>query len=112
MKKKQKIYLILTAMDYSDEFDYPVISVFSKKERSFILKNRKKISKESEYYFGTNEALDFTRKEIVDLIESAEVISKKELKILEKYGALDTGLDIIERVTDNIHNPEEDDYDD
>ena len=29
MKKKEKMYIISTTRDYADEFDYPIISIFT-----------------------------------------------------------------------------------
>ena len=107
MKKEKQKYIISTTMDYADEFDYPVISVFSAKTKNKILDNTNLIPDDEEYYFGTNEYLELSAKEIIKLISSAKPISNDEIKILDKYEVFSMGLDIVASVSERIENPED-----
>ena len=102
------MYAIIDQFDYADEFDYPVISLFTAKQRKFILKNKKKIPQNYEACFGTNESLEFTREEIIEIFENAEEISKKEIKVLKRFNIFNMGKDIYDDLIYCIDNP--DDY--
>jgi len=98
LKKKEKMYAIIDQFDYADEFDYPVISLFTEKQRKFVLKNKKKIPETYEACFGTNEYLEFSREEIIEMFENSEEISKKEIKVLERFGILNMGKDVFDDI--------------
>ncbi len=95
------MYLINTAQDYADEFDYPVTSIMSEEVRDFILENEDNID-DMEEYFGTNEFLDFSTEDIISLVTNAKDITTGERATLVKFGALTCGLDIVERVIDRL----------
>jgi len=107
MKKKQKMYAIIDQFDYADEFDYPVISLFTAKQRKFILKNKNKIPENYEACFGANEYLEFTKEEIIEMFENAKEISKKEIKVLESFNIFEMGKDIYDDLVYMIENPDE-----
>jgi hypothetical protein len=103
-QEETKKYIIITSKDYADEFDYPVISIFSGKLRMLLLLHNEFFESidVDEIYFGTNEFLSFNKKMIIDMINNAKEITTEELETLQKFKATSCGLDIIEHVYQNM----------
>ena len=100
-------YIINYECDYADEFDYTVRSILTETQRNAILENQELIQEvlgtsSMEFYFGTNEALDFTVDEIIDNVMDARVISDEDLRVLNKYSiaSLDVVDDLFDRFMD------------
>jgi len=93
--------IITTTKDYSDEFDYPIISIFKKEDKEKLLEIVRNADSDTyqELYFGTNEALYFTKDEVEELIHGAKEISDEDLAIVKPYLPRWASLDIINRIT-------------
>lgn len=88
--------------DYADEFDYPVFSAFSSTFRDLMLDNMKWFPDGSEEFgFGTNEALEFERSDIEDMLGDSQVITDEELAVIVKFGC-NAGLDVIDQAFDML----------
>jgi len=103
-KLEEKYFVINTSQDYADEFDYPVISIFSARVRKLLalmvasyetglFESSSRQMDSMDIYFGTNEKLTFTRNEIMALLEGAQELPQDELprykRILGKVPAVD-----------------------
>lgn len=55
-----------------------------------------------EMYWGTNEAFDFTARDLKDFINSAEDISDEELAVFNKFGV--NGFDIFYRMSEVLQD--------
>lgn len=100
---------IITSENYADEFDYPIVSFFSKKDvkeiKKLIKAKKFKMKEEREFYFGTNECLTLTGNEILEMIESAPKISKEDYALVEKLGFIALpSLDIVDRFRDILED--------
>lgn len=94
--------IIAEEFDYADEFDYPVCSVITAHFRDLMLDAMKYFPNGSEeYYFGTNEALDFERSDIEDMLGDAQIITQDELNVLKKFDVM-SGMDVIEYAFDTL----------
>ena len=98
--------IICAQMDYSDEFDYPIVSVFTEEVQKEILDNIEKIPEENEIYFGTNEFLMVSRQTLKTMVEFARDISDEELKVLKRYSVTNFGVDIVDYILDEIEGEE------
>lgn len=99
------LYVINTAYDYADEFDYPVFSIMTEKERADLIASYE-TWKDFDFtcmYFGSNEYIDFEAEDILDLIINAKAISKKDYKKF-KFLTPETCLDIIYYVKDMLED--------
>jgi len=94
--------IISTSRDYSDEFDYPIISIFKKEDKEKLLEIVRNADSYAyqELYFGTNEALYFTKDEVEELIHGAKEISDENLAIVKPYLPMWASLDIVNCITD------------
>jgi len=102
---EQTKYIIMTSEDYADEFNYPIISVFTAKERNIILLHNNLLSNDDfdEIYFGTNEFFSFLKNEIIRYVREAKQITDEELEVLEKFRVLDLpGIDIVDHTIDRM----------
>ena len=101
MKKKTQKYMIVTSMDYADEFDYPIISLFTEVDKKTLEKKLKKgkFDWDDELGFGTNEALTVSLSEATEIFENAEEISDKKYKFLQDLDLC--GIDIVERMMES-----------
>ena len=97
--------IICTERDYADEFDYPILSIITDeievkfRERMEELKKfGVSFSDQREYYFGTNEALDLSYDEIINMVDNAKPITDAELEVLVKFNVITLGIDIVKRV--------------
>lgn len=93
-------YIINTGIDYADEFDYPVISLMTAEERQKYIDTYNIWSQDwnPEIYFGTNEALEITHSDVLDLITHATPVSSTEYDIIAPYLSSIPAVDI----TDDI----------
>lgn len=104
------MYAILTERDYADEFDYPITSICTKQELdSAVTKvNKLKTFKEKPspydryqsymFCFGTNECFEFSKQNLMDLLDEAAPISDEELAVLTKFRIGTIGLDIVSAI--------------
>ena len=99
-------YIICTTEDYADEFDYPIISIFSEKAKNVIIMHNNFLKDDdfSEIYFGTNEYLSFEKDSIIDMIKNAKEIESSEIETLQKYNCINIGIDIVERALDILYD--------
>ena len=98
-------YIISTTLDYADEFDYPIVSVFTQELKDFLtnttILNTLYKDKE-EFYFGTNEYLELDSEDILELVNGALPITDEELATLEKFNIHYFGIDILEVVNERL----------
>ncbi len=97
--------LINTSGDYADEFDYPVISFFSSALKNYLLLKGFHYLGDSDFaevYFGSNEALSFTKNEVISLISNAEIIEEDYLNCARGYLQGVPCVDIIDYLCDAI----------
>ena len=93
------MYIINRKEDYADEFYYTVRSFLTSEQRTIFLENidfiKEIINEEScmEFYFGTNEFLEFFMDDIIDMVTDAVQITDEEYKTLQKFSC--ASLDII-----------------
>jgi len=97
--------VLITSVNYADEFDVPVVSIFTKKEYKAIkiaAKGKKK--KSMEICFGTNESIEGTVGEFVDMLDSAVDVNKKEMAVLLKFGVNNIygTIDIVSELQDRL----------
>lgn len=59
-------------------------------------------TQENEFYFGTNEALDFSVDDILSMIDNAKLITAEELEVLNKFKVLSLGINMLDRVRSHI----------
>ena len=80
-------YIINTSMDYADEFDYPVISLMTARERQKYIDTYNTWSENwnSEIYFGTNEELWIPADEALTLIQEAEAVTEEKFDLIAPY---------------------------
>jgi hypothetical protein len=97
--------LLVSSLNYADEFDVAIVSLFSKKSFKALKKaGKKKLNKSMSVCFGTNEDLDTTVGEVLDMMASAKTIKQKEIQVLEKFGLfnLSGSVDIVEKLKDRL----------
>ncbi len=83
--KTKKLRLISTALDYADEFNYPVISVMSPEYWRTLLIHQSIFESVDieEFSFGVNESIVSDTTEVLDLIKTAKEITLDEYKVLD-----------------------------
>lgn len=101
------INVFIKEYDYADEFDYPVVFAFKgdKQELIKLIKECEQyvdFTQENEFYFGTNEALDFSVDDILSMIDNAKLITAEELEVLNKFKVLSLGINMLDRVRSHI----------
>ena len=93
-------YIISTTADYADEFDYGVCSIFTEEQKQqalTIVNSYEQYGYKEEFYFGTNEALEFNKDDIIAMINNAQQITpEEEVIFLKFYHGAD--LDIIKDI--------------
>lgn len=104
-EKFEDSYLIFKNIDYADEFWYPIFSILSGEElksmKKFIqsekfdeyLEDNGYSTNSIEFYFGTNESIEMTKAELLELFNNAKIIDYTERNVLDKF-IKDFGLDI------------------
>jgi hypothetical protein len=84
-----KYYLVRYTGNWAEEFDVYFHMVMSGKELNEI---KDVIAStdwyREEFYFGTNEALDFSTYELMSFLENAEEITEEQYKVLEELDLL------------------------
>lgn len=88
-----KYYLVQCDSNYADEFDIYFHMVMSEQE----LEEAKEIISKTdwdweEFYFGTNESVDFSTEGLLDCLNGAKEITEEEYKVLDKLGLTDIGF--------------------
>jgi hypothetical protein len=98
-------YIICTSKDWSDEFDYPIFSIFGEKTRRVILLHNNYINDDDleEIYFGTNEYFTFNHKEVVDMVQNAEKITDSEIEVFNKYMPRPAAVDIVDQILETMY---------
>ncbi len=98
--------LINTSRDYADEFDYPVISFFNSALKNYLILKGLDYLKESdvtEMYFGSNEAISMSIREVKLLITEATILNDEEHTCAKRYLNEVPALDIMDRILDTIY---------
>lgn len=84
-----KYYLVRYNGNWADEFDVYFHQVMSEDELKEMLDTLTAVDWErEEFYFGTNEAVDFSTYELLKWIDAAEPITEEQFKILEELDLL------------------------
>ena len=84
-----KYYLVRYNGNWADEFDVYFHQVMSGKELNELEDAVASTDWErEEFYFGTNEALDFSTSELLKWINAAEPITEEQFKVLEELDLL------------------------
>ena len=88
-----KYYLVQCDSNYADEFDIYFHMVMSEQE----LEEAKEIISKTdwdweEFYFGTNESVDFSTEGLLDCLNEAKEITEEEYKVLDKLGLTNIGF--------------------
>lgn len=111
--------IIITTKDWADEFDYPIISLITDELEEEFWKRMKELKKtgvnfslKRSYYFGTNEAFNFSYNNIIDMVKEAQTITDEEMNVLKKFNVFDLGINIVQRALDNDEFEEDEAYDD
>jgi len=99
-----KTYMIAKSENWSDEFDYPILSIFTEKTKNVILLHNNFFDDTDleECYFGTNEYFSFKKEKVLNMIRSAEEVDYDDLKFAYKirekfeYCSYDIVDDILE----------------
>jgi hypothetical protein len=97
-------YVIAKEKGYADEFYVFVFSMFAEPIKNIILEKAHYLQEEDfeEVYFGTNEALEFTKEEFPTMVRDAEPISNEESSTLKKYIPGMATLDTVDQFFDTI----------
>jgi 3-oxoacyl-[acyl-carrier-protein] synthase III len=54
-------------------------------------------------YFGTNEYLNFTRKEVIDMVQNAKEITNSEIEVFDRYMPHPAAIDIVDRILEAMY---------
>lgn len=110
------MYIINRKEDYADEFYYTVRSFLTPRQRAVFLDNTDffeevfgKRTEFHEFYFGTNECLEFNLCDIIDMVEDSIAILPIEYEILTKFNC--ASLDIINKFMNMLMDKAYDLYD-
>jgi hypothetical protein len=100
--------LICTKRDYAGEFGYPIVSLITDEIKVKFRERMEELKKfgvsfsdQREYYFGTNESLELSYNEIIEMVDNAKPITDMELEVLTKFNILSLGINIVSRAMDN-----------
>jgi len=81
------ILVVSGSVNYADEFDIPYLTKLNEKE---LVELRDKLTGSEkdifEIYFGTNEALEIDKKDLLSMLEGAKEYGDRDLEILEDLG--------------------------
>ena len=92
-------YIIFKVIDWGDEFDVPILSIFDTEtcDKALDILDNLGSDWSEDFYFGTNEFFNFSAKEIKEMIIESRIILDNELDVLEKYVPSCLGIDIVEQ---------------
>lgn len=86
-KKTEKKYVVDTSFNWADEMDVDSFCILTQSE----LDKYKKLFEEVDddetfnYYCGTNEDGEFTKNEVLDMLNKAKEITPEELETIKKF---------------------------
>ncbi len=110
--KKQR--LLIWDQNYADEFDVFGFELVDDIAVQTVIKVLESIEDgdpvADEYYFGTNEAIEFCSGEVLDVLKNAGEPSEEECAVINKYLGNESGLTFFNRICYKIldFNAEED----
>ena len=86
-KKTEKKYVVDTSFNWADEMDVDGFCILtqSKLDEYKELAESMKDDQTLDYYCGTNEGTEFSKEEILDMLNEAQEITPKELAVIEKF---------------------------
>jgi len=97
--------IISKKVNYADEFNMNVMSIFTKEEGENILKYleyaKDKDERKIELNFGTNQGLTFTLYDIKSMISSAKDITEEEVSVIKKFN-LNAEIKLLEVICETI----------
>ncbi len=99
------MFLINTSEDYADEFDYPIISIFSSALRNYLVLKGFHFLKENDFeelYFGSNEELNLSLVKVKQMIQDAREVPPEQTMVIEELDKV-PAIDIIGRVCNMVH---------
>lgn len=109
-----KYYLVQCNSNYADEFDIYFHMIMSEKELAETIEIIDKTDwVYEEFYFGTNEYVEFSTEGLLECLKDAKEITENEYKVLDKLGLSEIGFGdglnwhgILERAKEQIKNNE------
>jgi hypothetical protein len=108
----EKFYLVKYEDNWADEFDIYGFEIFNQRQFDFlnvVINDIRKVG-DFEYYFGTNEYIDYTSVQGVRNALEFKEISKEEFETLKKLGLGVYGEDfassLVERYVDHLEEEE------
>lgn len=101
------MWLIKWKEDWADEFDIFGIEVIGNGYRDDLIERLKKAIAsgsdiQEEYYFGTNEWMDFSFSYVLGKLESAKKLSETESLVLSKLGLENQGQIFLDAVDEKL----------
>lgn len=84
------MYIITESFNWADEIDFDGFVILTKKDLLELKSEVQSVidsgdDEEIEISVGTNEDIDSSYEEILDILDSAEEISENDVKVLKKY---------------------------
>ena len=100
-----KYYILLMSIDYADEFDVPIFSVFDEVQCKYILKFLESLKFDFEIEYAYDSILSFNLKNLANKIKGSLEVTKDEFSILSAYRKEDpSAIDIISEIEHYILN--------
>ena len=103
-----KIYMIAKSKNWADEFDYPILSIFTEKTKNVILLHNNFFDDTDleECYFGTNEYFSFKKEKVLAMIRGAEEVNGEDLKVAYKIRSKfeHCSYDIIDNILESMYS--------
>ncbi len=99
------MFLINTSEDYADEFDYPIISIFSSALRNYLVLKGFHFLKENDFeelYFGSNEELNLSLVKVKQMIQDAREVPPEQTMVIEELNKV-PAIDIIGRIINILY---------
>lgn len=84
--KAEKKYVVDTSFNWADEMDVAEFCILTQSELDRFKKLFEEADAETfEYYCGTNEDVEFTKDEILGMLNAAQEITPEELEVINKF---------------------------
>lgn len=100
--------LIIWDCDWADEFNIFGFDIIELDDYYKIIEYFK-INPEyrSEYYFGTNEFIEFSNDELLYIFKNAVDLSIEDEKVITKHFGSSNGHSFLDHILDRMQNPED-----
>lgn len=110
-------YVLDTSYNWADEMDLDHYTVVDEQTLNDYKKDLAKVPDSYEYstYVGSNEEQYFTKDDIESMLDSAELISESDMKVLQKYVSQcdeDPICDFLQAYYEEHHNEDDDNTED